>query len=181
MSGATKLLTAGGGGTILTPASSIASDVTVQVPSANCVLGIQGPVFYAYDNSGTSISSSTWTKITLNTTVFDTDSAFNTSLYRFQPLVAGYYQLSGGWLTATVAGTGSSCYSALYKNGSLFAYLDAVFVNVYSTVRPNGSIIVYMNGSTDYVELYGYSSGFSTSATNGYPYTYFTGSLVRAA
>lgn len=35
MAGATKLLTAGGGGVILTPASSIASDVTVQIPAAN--------------------------------------------------------------------------------------------------------------------------------------------------
>jgi hypothetical protein len=35
MSGTTKLLTAGGGGVSLTPASSIASDVTVNVPSVN--------------------------------------------------------------------------------------------------------------------------------------------------
>lgn len=35
MSGITKLMTAGGGGVALTPASSIASDVTVQVPSVN--------------------------------------------------------------------------------------------------------------------------------------------------
>ena len=33
MTGSAKLMTAGGGGVVLTPASSIASDVTVQVPS----------------------------------------------------------------------------------------------------------------------------------------------------
>lgn len=35
MSGATKLMTSGGGGLLLTPASSIASDVTVSIPSVN--------------------------------------------------------------------------------------------------------------------------------------------------
>jgi hypothetical protein len=38
MAGATKLMTAGGGGVNITPASSIASDVTVQVPSVNDTL-----------------------------------------------------------------------------------------------------------------------------------------------
>ena len=38
MSGSTKLLTSGGGGVILTPASSIASDVTVNIPSNNTTL-----------------------------------------------------------------------------------------------------------------------------------------------
>lgn len=35
MSGATKMLTPGGGGVIVTPASSIASDVTVNIPTVN--------------------------------------------------------------------------------------------------------------------------------------------------
>ena len=38
MAGATKLLTSSGGGVILTPASNIASDVTVQIPSINGTL-----------------------------------------------------------------------------------------------------------------------------------------------
>lgn len=38
MAGSTKLLTAGGGGVILTPASSIASDVTVNIPAQNGTL-----------------------------------------------------------------------------------------------------------------------------------------------
>lgn len=38
MAGAAKLLTAGGGGVILTPATSIASDVTVNIPSINGTL-----------------------------------------------------------------------------------------------------------------------------------------------
>ena len=35
MAGSTKLLTSSGGGVILTPASNIASDVTVNIPSVN--------------------------------------------------------------------------------------------------------------------------------------------------
>ena len=59
MAGATKLMTAGGGGVSLTPASSIASDVTVNVPSQNCTLGIQGPAFSAYRTTNVSISINT--------------------------------------------------------------------------------------------------------------------------
>jgi len=38
MAGSTKLMTASGGGIILTPAANTASDVTVQVPSVNGTL-----------------------------------------------------------------------------------------------------------------------------------------------
>ena len=38
MSGSTKLLTSSGGGVIITPATNIAADVTVQIPSINGTL-----------------------------------------------------------------------------------------------------------------------------------------------
>ena len=40
MSGSTKLMTPGGGGVVLTPASSIASDVTVNIPSSNGTIAL---------------------------------------------------------------------------------------------------------------------------------------------
>ena len=61
MSGITKLMTAGGGGVALTPASSIASDVTVNVPSVNGTLLIPGQA--SAITAGTAVASTSGTSI----------------------------------------------------------------------------------------------------------------------
>jgi len=176
MAGATKLLTAGGGGTILTPASSIASDVTVQVPSADCVLGIQGPAFSAYAGTTTSVPNATSTKITFNTEDFDTANCFSSS--RFTPNVAGYYQINAAVYFATGTNYGNA---EIFKNGSEFRSGPLCNGNG-SGITTLVSSLVYLNGSTDYVEIYGYqSSGGTTNSQASQQYTWFNGSLVRAA
>ncbi len=55
-----KLLTSGGGGVILQPASSIASDVTVNVPSRDCTLRTTGE---SVITSGTAVASTSGTSI----------------------------------------------------------------------------------------------------------------------
>ena len=175
MAGATKLLTAGGGGVILTPASSIASDVTVNVPSQNCTLGIQGPAFSAYQSSSQGIANNTFTKLQFQSKEYDTASSFDaTTNYRFQPTIAGYYQISG---TVAYSGTFNSRV-LIYKNGVSYKNGGAGGSNQFSSV----SALVYLNGSTDYAELYTYQSqGTSQSVATGLDLTYFQASLVRAA
>lgn len=178
MSAVTKLMTPGGGGVALTPASSIASDVTVNVPSQNCTLGIQGPAFSAYMGSGQAIGSGVQTKLQFNTKVFDTANCYNTSTYRFTPNVAGYYQISG---TMCGAAPNSSDYMiVVYKNGSPVASAGFVGASGY-TCRPTISYLVYLNGSTDYVELYGYVANAQTLQAYTAGENFFTGALVRAA
>lgn len=179
-----KLLTAGGGGVNLTPASSIASDVTVNVPARAGTLSLNdGPAFSAYQNSAqTGIANATFTKMNLQTEEFDTASCFdNTTNYRFTPNVAGYYQINGHALFSPSAG--GMMLISIYKNGTRFK--DGL-------ATPNGSSVaaecvvsslVYMNGSTDYVELYVFqSSGSAMSLQLNAPSSnYFQGALVRAA
>lgn len=130
-----------------------------------------GKVFRAYKSGATqSIGTNTWTKITLETENFDTDNLFASS--RFTPDVEGYYQFNGsmyfnnnGW-----------CKAGLYKNGSLYSMGPDNINNYSATV----SALVYMNGTTDYIELYGNSvSGYSVTA--GTTVTYLDGALVRTA
>jgi len=141
-----------------------------------------GPAFSAYNSvNQTSISNATWTKVTLDTEEFDTNSNFASS--RFTPTVAGYYQINGELDTY---GT-SLNYSliAIYKNGSI--YKRGSGLGNYTTYEFYTSIssIVYLNGTTDYVELYGYlnsSSAGSNIFYSGNTQTgYFNGALVRAA
>lgn len=178
MAGSTKLMTAGGGGVNITPASSIASDVTVQVPSQNCTLGIQGPAFSAYAGAGTSCNNGVYTKIALNSEEFDTNSCFDSSTnYRFTPNVAGYYQIAGNISCGGTAGFAAN----IFKNGSLWKRGNQSESSAASVGYMVESLI-YFNGSTDYVELYAYNGTGGTVTTNyTAPFVYFYGSMVRAA
>ena len=137
-----------------------------------------GPSFSAY-RSGTpqAIASSTWTKVQLNAELFDTANCFDSSTnYRFQPNVEGYYQVS--FLTYTVAsGSVPAAEGAIRKNGAEIAG------GVYATpsagsMTSSGSKLVYMNGTTDYLELWAYSAGTSPAVQIGESVTYMTAALA---
>lgn len=141
-----------------------------------------GPAFSAYRSGGNqSVSNGTATKVQLNTEEFDTANCFDsTTNYRFTPTVAGYYQINGG--IGFNATTMSICITFIYKNGSSYKRGDIRATQSGDSVMVVSSL-VYFNGSTDYVELYGY-----LNATAGSPIfvgasdlTYFNGTLVRAA
>ena len=153
---------------------------TITATGANA--GIQlaswaAPAFSAYQSSAQTLSNSTNTKLQFQTKEFDTASAFdNATNYRFTPLVAGYYQVSGGFQIATAA-TGGSI--AIYKNGSGFKS-GAGNPNAATSNQWQVSALVYLNGSTDYVELYGYVSLGQALLANA-QYTYFQAAMVRSA
>lgn len=181
MSGQAKLMTAGGGGVILTPASSVASDVTVSVPSVSGTVMNSGnmPAFSVYLSANQTVSANASTKVAFNTKEFDTNNNFDAVVnYRFTPTVAGYYQIN--FMLAFPNGAGANnCISQLYKNGSLYltgTRTDTVSAGYESLV----STVVYFNGSTDYVEGYGYTSGttFAGGATGAV--CKFSGVLMRA-
>jgi len=142
-----------------------------------------GPAFSAWLSGSQTLASATLTKLQFNTEEFDTASCFNNTgstvsgipAYAFLPNVAGYYQVNGR-VQATVALT--QVYLAAYKNGALFKD----FANTPgSVIAANGSCLIYLNGSTDYIELYGYfGTGQAVQNANS-AITYFQASLARAA
>ena len=169
-----------------TGVSKVQDGVVVQADLASGVAGT-GPAFFAYANSAQNISNGVATKIVLNAESFDTNSNFDVATnYRFTPTVAGYYfiqgsiTLSGGsWNTGA---SFASCY--IYKNGA------ALFLNP-SQQPLNGNYVgmsacglVYLNGSTDYIELYSVHDNAITNPLGiipGSPWTYMSGFLARAA
>lgn len=170
--GATKLMTAAGGGITL-DAASTASDKTITVPARTGNMAVDGPAFSAWSNTSQSLSASTNTKALFDTEEFDTNNNFASS--RFTPTVAGYYQFNAGFQAGTVA---SDLRVFLYKNGSP---IKNISTSVNGSVNwTYGSALVYCNGSTDYVEVYFYS-GLANSAYNNQSSTYFQGFLARAA
>lgn len=132
-----------------------------------------GPAFGAYASTATNTATNTFTKLVLVTEEFDTADCYDNSVYRFTPNVAGYYQING-----QVASAGYTQLVSVYKNGSEFK--RGAFAA--SVVNTNVSVLIYLNGSTDYVELYWYqSSGATVNSATGQELTWFNGFLARPA
>jgi len=140
------------------------------------------PAFSAYLGSAQSVSVATFTKVSLNVENFDTNSNYdNSTNYRFTPTVAGYYQINACVLVQQTSGTGTIALCQVRKNGTTVIQQE-ITCTFNSGLSCCASGLVYLNGSTDYVELYGYtnaSSGQSIGA--GLATTYMNGILVQQA
>jgi hypothetical protein len=140
------------------------------------------PAFSAYASSTFTVASSTNTKVPINTKIFDSNSNFDTTNNRFTPTVAGYYQIQGACFISPPNNT-SGFILALYKNGSDYQHLMRDQYEVNFNQMPSGGTIVYLNGSSDYVELYVWQNGGSTQTfgQGTQNTTWFSGSLARSA
>jgi hypothetical protein len=119
-----------------------------------------GPAFSAYrETSVQNISAGTNTKIQFNAEDFDTDSCYdNTTNYRFTPNKAGKYQVN---FVLYIEATGNNSWSYIYKNGTLYKGMEYGLIS-NSTVVNSSSLLIDMNGSSDYIEVFGYSDQAST-------------------
>ena len=117
------------------------------------------PAFEAYQSSTQSgVGDAVWTKITMNTEAFDSDSAYdNSSNYRFTPQTAGKY-----FVYVMGAGLSDTTYKlnvfnlAIYKNGSAYRQTNTT-VNGADRLNEHNAVctaVIDMNGSSDYVEAY---------------------------
>lgn len=176
-----KLITKGhdsGTGAITLESPNTNIDRTISLPDATGTVMVTGnmPAFSAYQTITQSISNSTATKVTFDVEEYDTNNNFSSS--RFTPTVAGYYQVNSnvGWGFTT-----GLALVDIYKNGSLYKY------GSFSTGTAIGcsascSALVYMNGTTDYLEIFTFQlTGLSNNTTAASYATYFQASMVRSA
>ena len=173
-------------GSVTLSPPAVAGTQTVTLPAASGVLQVSGnmPAFCATMTASQSVSNATFTAIQFNSVSggagFDTASAFNTSTYRFTPQVAGYYSVSAN-LNGPASAVGYIS-SFIYKNGSVFENLGQL-PNFTGGSCTNGNIVMYLNGSSDFIQIYVYQ----TTGTSALIYSgnlngsYFSASLVRAA
>ena len=140
-----------------------------------------GPAFSAYSNTNQTLTAGTWTKLQINTEEFDTNSCYDTSLYRFTPTVAGYYLFSAA--VSGLSGQNTAVLGSFYKNGVKVkaAYNYSSTANNLDDWGVNFSALIYMNGSTDYVEPYGYAVGGTRVIDADATGTFFQAFLARGA
>lgn len=141
-----------------------------------------GSVVSVYRNTpDQSVTSATFVKVQLNAELHDTDSTFDsTTNYRWTPTVAGYYNVSFAVSVVTSSSlTAVTC--GLYKNGSSVADGSYHSGGTVTSGTSVGSKMIYMNGTTDYIELFGYCTGTSAVFKSGQTGTYLTAYLARSA
>ena len=140
------------------------------------------PAFSAYLASNQNLTASTFTKVTINTEDFDTNSNFDsTTNYRFTPTVAGYYQVNLSANFNSSATNPTNDITLLYKNGAEIKRVQGT--SATSAYGNTLSSLVYMNGSTDYLEMYVWFLGGTGTiyVASGSNYTWFQASMVRSA
>lgn len=127
------------------------------------------PAFSAIASTTQAVTTATNTKVNLGSEEYDTHNCFDTTLSRFTPTVSGYYQINGN----VTLSSGAQVLSYIYKNGA--AYRSGS--NILSGGSSSVSVLVYMNGTTDYLELWGLS-GTTQNLSAG---SYLQGVLVKPA
>jgi hypothetical protein len=154
-----------------------ATTQTITLPAQTGTVMVNGPAFSYYQSSAQTLSSSTTTKITFTSSEFDTTSGMFASS-RFTPTVAGYYQFTAGFGVAT---TTCPAWVYFYKNGGSATGKLGNYITAASGVSNiQSTALIYCNGSTDYIEVYG-GVGTGQALGTGSSTTYFTGILVRGA
>jgi len=139
-----------------------------------------GPAFRAFRNTtAQSISQSTYTKVQLNAETYDTANCFDsTTNYRFTPTTAGYYQINAGIILAN--STVELIAGKIYKNGSGVTILFYTR-NTQTDEGYYGSDLIYLNGTTDYLELYARADGGGTREVGyGASDTFMSGVWIRS-
>jgi hypothetical protein len=111
-----------------------------------------------------------------NTEEFDTNSNYdNATNYRFTPTVAGYYQFN----VCLQVSSSSTVLVAIYKNGAKAKDGNIIATGAAGGPNVTASALIYCNGSTDYIEAYGYSTSANNFSGGSSTYSYFQGFFVR--
>jgi hypothetical protein len=110
------------------------------------------------------ISDATWTRVNYTTETFDTGSAFDLTADKFTPTVAGKYLVIASCGYAGLS-DGDLIRSDIYKNGASVA--ECINESNGSNITVVATMIVDMNGTTDYLEHYTHQDGTGSKSLYG--------------
>lgn len=118
------------------------------------------PLFWAVQAVEQSLANATWTPLTFTSHIMDRDGGHSTAVNvsRYVGKTPGYYEVQG--VVAAYVTTGGLV-AALRRNGASVkgAVSSTAGISVpAASAAVTPTFVVYMNGSTDYVEVWAYQS-----------------------
>ena len=154
----------------------------ISITSAGVVTQPAKPMFRVKQSSDQAISNATATTVQFAdktaSGAFDIGGYFNTSNYRYIPQVAGYYFLAS---TVTIKST-TPDYVIIYirKNGAnIYRNLGMESNATNAHVPAHVSGIIYMNGSSDYLDVQvQHNTGSTQNTHSDFEFSNFNGYLI---
>ena len=157
------------GGTNTTTINLGASGKSIVIPSGATIVnngtqtgfgGENTPAFHAYLSSAqTGVSDGVFTKCIFNAEKFDSDGCYDTATGRFTPTVAGKYYVYTLCSINSLSPSNVSLYLlAIRKNGGSLTQgvIDNRNVSNGYVAGQYCGLVVDMNGSSDYLEVFGH-------------------------
>lgn len=135
-----------------TGASKVQDGVIVQADLGSNVVG-NGPTYGAAGATLQSIAANTEVKLNATLEVWDTAGCYDSTNSRFQPSVAGYYQFNCIFEVQGANNAVGALVSIRKNNSSVGISSCNGGPNNYP--RATISALVYLNGTTDYIEYWG--------------------------
>lgn len=135
--------------------------------------------FAATTDNNQSVATATWTKVAFNTVTADAATWFDTTNRRWKPRYPGVYNIAAAVAHSVAAASGSMSL-LIQANGTTAIARTARTTRATGTDSLTVDGQVYLNGTTDYVEIWVYQdSGANSTVVNSADLTRFQGS--RAA
>ena len=151
--------------TVTTAVLTTSAGVPTWAASLSVALGGNGvtsrPTASYATGGTTSLAANGFTKVSFASSNWDLGSYMSSS--RYTPLVAGTYQVNANMnLSSSQLLTAYLC--CLYKNGSVYKYGQLLECTVANQISSLLSCLVQLNGSTDYIEIFGYNGHATLTA-----------------
>lgn len=153
----------------------------------NGVIKSKIPAFnYSMGSSQTTVAMGVETLVPFATSNIDTTSRYDKTAgnYKYTPNVAGIYQFNWNVNISASTNTGTmEFYTILYKNGAHNTLGTSFKCSGVFWDCSTGSALLYMNGSTDYVQIYVKQNSGGNATLNAWGATapsQFSGFLVSA-
>jgi len=146
-------------GSAINLTSAAVVTVTMTAGMGNEVNRLLDHGFVFVRNDGTTVqafASTASTKIAsaFTTEVTDTAGWWDNTNKKFQPTRAGYYEIAASLCINQLAANNEVLLD-LHKNGAIHLTMCRLATgNAVMYPQPSGTAVVYLNGTTDYVEIY---------------------------
>ena len=146
------------------------------------ITDIYGPLLMATNSVAQTITTTGFTTLIYSNEVTDIGSYYNTTTGRYTPQVAGYYQITATVLPTPTGSSYGAFFLAIYKNtiGIAEGNGSSLDPSWGESGVSSATTLVYLNGSTDYIQCKLYCSSITGTftTTTGVP-AYFQASWIR--